>query len=319
MGSLLAKTVLSGALALLTGVLWFLTTQYEHPYLTNSFNTALTITIVYVVFKVILEEMLTGRIKDPKSRYSIRKAVSIIYIVILTISVVTVWIPNPEALLVAYGIVAAGIAISLQDLFKNFAGGIMIYVSRPLSVGDRIEIDSRFGDVLDIGLLYTTIMETRQWVGGDQATGRIITIPNSYVLTTPVHNYTKDHNFIWDEIVIPITYSSDWKAAETLLKDIVNRETSDMIKSADRQLANIEEKYYFQKRAVEPQVFLAMTDNWVRVSVRYVTDARRRRLVNGELSRHMLEAIQKSKNIKIASQTIDIVGFPQQKGKAKSG
>ncbi len=319
MGLPLSKMAFAGMLALLTGALWFLATQYEHPYLTNSFNTALTVTVIYAVFKVGLEEMLAGRIKDSKSRYSIRKAVSIVYVTALVISVVTVWIPNPEALLVAYGIVGAGIAISLQDVLKNFAGGILIYLARPFSVGDRIEVNSHFGDVLDIGLLYTALMETRQWVGGDQATGRIITIPNSFVLSIAVHNYTKDHNFIWDEIAIPITYSSDWKAAETMALAIVRKETADMIKAADRQLSGIEEKYYMQKRVVEPQVFFMMTDNWISMSVRYVTDVRRRRLVNGSLSRQMLEAIQKSKSVKIASQTIDIVGFPRRGGKPKSG
>jgi hypothetical protein len=92
-----------------------------------------------------------------------------------------------------------------------------------------------------------------------------------------------------------------------------------MINAAERQLSRIEDKYYFQKRVVEPQVFMTLTDNWVGMSVRYVTDARKRRLVNGALSRKILDAIRKSKNVKIASQTVDIVGFPSAKGKAKSG
>jgi small-conductance mechanosensitive channel len=60
-------------------------------------------------------------------------------------------------------------------------------------------------------MLYTTILEIDEWVAGDQPTGRLSMIPNSYVLSNITNNYTKDFNFIWDEIAIPILYSSDWR------------------------------------------------------------------------------------------------------------
>ncbi len=62
---------------------------------------------------------------------------------------------------------------------------------------------------MDIGVLYTTITEVGEWINGNQATGRLSIIPNSNVLTNNVNNFTKDHNFIWDEISLPITYDSD--------------------------------------------------------------------------------------------------------------
>ena len=97
----------------------------------------------------------------------------------------------------------------------------MIFVNGIYRVGDRIEINQKFGDVIDIGLLYTTLMETREWVAGDQATGRLSIVSNGSVLAGAVQNYTRDFSFIWDEISVPITYDSNWNEANAKILDIV--------------------------------------------------------------------------------------------------
>ena len=60
----------------------------------------------------------------------------------------------------------AGIAIALQDLFKNIAGVAILFLTGLYRVGDRIEINSKTGDVMEIGILYATILEIKDWVSG---------------------------------------------------------------------------------------------------------------------------------------------------------
>lgn len=158
---------------------------------------------------MLLEGLVSKQIKDSKSRYSFRKTTQLLFFLVSFIIVLRVWIPNPQALLVAYGLIAAGVAVALQDVFKNFAGALSILLSGIYRVGDRVEINGKYGDVIDIGPFYTTLIELREWVDGDQTTGRILFLPNGQVLSYTVHNYTKEHNFIWDEIALPITYDSD--------------------------------------------------------------------------------------------------------------
>lgn len=76
-------------------------------------------------------------------------------------------------------------------MFKNFAGGVIVFLSGIYKVGDRIEIESITGDVIDIGIMYTTILETRGWVSGDQATGRLVIVANKAVVSGNISNYTK--------------------------------------------------------------------------------------------------------------------------------
>ena len=301
-------------------LLWFATLLYPaisllipvpEKYLTNIFYTVLALGIIYIIFKVIIEEAVVKRIKETKTKYSFNKLVSILYIIAFLAVLTTIWIEQPQTLFVAYGVVAAGIAIALQDLFKSLAGGIIIYVNRLYTVGDRIEIQKIVGDVIDIHILYTTILEIQGWIDGDQPTGRLAIIPNSYVLSSTIYNFTKDHNFIWDEIMIPITYDSDWKVAYDTIMTVVSEITKHLVEQAEKEIEQLEEMYYIGKRIVEPNIFLKLTDNWISFNIRFVTEAKKRRSLRHKLSQKILEEIQKNERIKIASATIDIVGFPK--------
>lgn len=294
-------------------IFWFADLRYPSITLRKLSYTFVTLALCYFLFKLILEEPILKSIKESKTRYSFRKTTSLLYLIVSFVIILRIWIVNPQVLIVSFGLIAAGVAISLQDFFKNVAGGIIIFLNRIYRVGDRIEINGRFGDVIDIGVLYTSLLEIREWVQGDQATGRITIVPNGYVLSHSINNYTKDHNFIWDEINIPITYGSDWKEATIKILDIVQRETGNLTEQAEREISQLTEKYYLDKRQIEPAIFLELTDNWISFNIRYITKARERRLLHNKLSQMILNEIQKSKNIKIASETLDIVGFPRTK------
>jgi len=136
--------------------------RYPYPYLQKGFYTFLAFTILYLVFLIAFEEIVAKRIRGPKPRYSFRKTVSILYLVVFVAIIIMIWVANTHTLLVSYGLVGAGIAVSLQDFFKNFLGGIVIFVTGIYRGGDRIEINSKYSDVIDIHILYTTLMERNE-------------------------------------------------------------------------------------------------------------------------------------------------------------
>jgi small-conductance mechanosensitive channel len=222
-----------------------------------------------------------------------------------------IWVEDIQTLLLSLGLVAAAFTISIQDVARNFVGGLTIYFSNLYRVGDRIEINEKKGDVIDINLFYTTIMEMREWVSSDQHTGRISSLPNAMVLSNPINNYTKDFTFLWDEVIVPISYGSDWRAAKSLIMDVLYQETNMMKDIAEEEISNMERKYYISKGLTDPEVFLKLTDNWIELTARFVTPVRQRRMTRNKVSHRILEEIEKSEGIKIASQTIDIVGFPE--------
>lgn len=291
-------------LSLVAALAWFLDLKYQKEYLSKIFYSFLALSLSYLVLKVFLEELIGTKIQHSRARYSFRKTTQLLFILISFIIVLRIWIPDPQALLVAYGLFAAGVAIALQDVFKNFAGTLAIFLTDVYRVGDRIEVNSRYGDVMDIGLFYTSLLELREWVDGDQTTGRISLVPNGQVLSNSVQNYNKDHNFLWDEISLPITYDSDWRKAIEIIQSIVLEETSGATTHAEQEISRLEERYYVSKRNIEPAIFIQPTDNWIMLRVRYVVEVRERRLVNNVIYKKILERIQETDDISIASETL---------------
>lgn len=300
------------SIAILT---WFINLKYDNIDISKISYSFTTISISYLFFKILLEETVAKRIREQRMRYTFRKTMQMLFLVVAFIVILRIWIVNPQALLVAYGLIAAGVAISLQDVFKNFAGALAIFIGDVYRVGDRIEINSKYGDVIDIGLFYTTLLEIREWVDGDQATGRITLLPNGQVLGSPINNYTKDHQFIWDELAIPITYDSNWKKAIELIEAIVQKETKEATRQAERDIFKLTDKYYLSQRNIEPKVYITPTDNWVMLRIRYVVHTRDRRITKNDLFKIILELLQKSSDIVIASQTLTLTSAEVKKVK----
>ena len=169
---MLTKLIIFIALSAAAAVMWVLALPYSPPYGDQIFYSLVAVAASYLFLKLLLEGIVGSRIKEARARYSFRKATQLLFLIASFVIVLRVWIPNPQALLVAYGLVAAGVAIALQDVFKNFAGALSILVSGIYRVGDRVEINGKVGDVIDIGPFYTTLIELREWVDGDQTTGR---------------------------------------------------------------------------------------------------------------------------------------------------
>lgn len=303
---LIKKLLVLSALLTAAAFSWLLNFRYENVDISKISYSFLAIAVSFFVFKFLLEGIASPKIKDAKMRYSFRKTMQLLFIIVSCIVVLRIWIINPQALLVAYGLVGAGMAIALQDVFKNFAGAIALFLTSPYRIGDRIEIGGTHGDVIDIGLFYTNLLELRGWVNGDQATGRIVIVPNGQVLSSHVYNYTKDHAFIWDEFMLPITYDSNWQKASEIIKETVVEETKKFTAQAEREITHLGERYYVSKRNTETNVFLVPTDNWISFYVRYVTEVRERRVVQNKLMHRILEEMNKYKDIHIASSTLTI-------------
>lgn len=288
--------------------LYFIDRQFSVMYIGPIASSLLWISVAYLFFEIIVARVANRTIKDAKTRYSFKKAISILFLATVAVLLIRVWVADAQSLLVSYGIIAAGVAIALQDYFRGFVNGIAIAVSGVYRVGDRIEVDGVFGDVMDIGLLNTTLMEMRGWVQGDQPTGRIVVMPNNAALSTRIFNYTRDHSFIWDEIVVPISYDSDWKSAIDIFLGIIRNETGAIAKQAEQEIDRIGEIYYLPRKVTEPAVFLTVTDNWISIALRYVTDVKSRRSTADRINRLILEAVESSEQIRIASATFEITG-----------
>jgi small-conductance mechanosensitive channel len=209
------------------------------------------------------------------------------------------------------GILGAGVAFASQEVIGSFAGYLNIITGSIFRIGDRIRIGNVVGDVLDINLLRTTVMEIGEWVKADQYTGRVVSLANRVVFSDPVFNYTQHSRYLWDEIMIPVTYDTNWRRAVEIILRKGQELTSPFHANARAEFEEMIKKYpSLHEVPVEPSVYIIMTDNWIELTLRYIVEVRNRRAVKGQIYSELLKCFEEEPGIRVASQTVEVVRFP---------
>ena len=256
----------------------------------------------------ITQRKILRKIKDTDSRYRTRKVLIFAGYLLTIILIIVVFSDKLGGFTVALGVAGAGIAFALQEVIASFAGWLAIMFGGFYKTGDRVQLGGIKGDVIDIGMLRTTLMETGQWVDGDLYNGRIVRIANSFVFKEPVFNYSADFPFLWDEIKIPIQYGSDYQAVREILGRAAYDLVGDYITIAQETWQQMVNKYMIEDASTEPMVTLIANDNWVEFTLRYTVDLKKRRTIKNNLYLRILEDVDKTGGkIKFASATFQMV------------
>jgi small-conductance mechanosensitive channel len=268
---------------------------------------AITLLVTFVVVKL-ARRSLSRYVRDIDNRYRARKFVTFFgYLAALAV-ITIIFSDKLGGFTVAFGVAGAGIAFALQEVIASVAGWVAISAGSFYASGDRVQVGGIRGDVIDVSILRTTLMEVGEWVAGDLYTGRIVRVSNSSVFKEPVFNYSGDFPFLWDEIILPVKYGSDWKQAREMLRGLVNEVLVGYAGEVKESWNQVVRKYRVEDANVEPMITLRATDNWIEFTVRYVVDYRKRRWMKDHLFTRILEEVDKSDNqIRLASATFEVV------------
>ena len=287
---------------------WPSANQYlENPIVSRAVATLLLALLVWAVVRS-LRRLATHQIENNRLRYRIRKTIGAIGWVFIVVASAAIFSDRLGGLAISLGVAGAGIAFALQEVIASFAGRVAIAFANFYKTGDRVQLGGIKGDVIDIGLLRTTIMEVGDWVKGDLFTGRVVRIANSFVFKEPVFNYSGDFGFLWDEITVPVKYGCDHNDAKRLLQEITEQVTGEYATEAQREWKLMLEKYSVERAGVLPMVTLVANDNWMEYTIRYVVPYTMRRTTKDALFTKILDAVNASQGaIVLASATFHLV------------
>ena len=241
---------------------------------------------------------------DPDLIFRARKMSSTVVFVIGITTLAFVWIDAFDSLATYLGLVSAGIAVALGDLFKNWAAYFYIMARHPLRISDRIEVRGITGDVLDIRMFRFTVMEVGNWVHADQSTGRLVHIPNGIVFTDALLNYTEGFTHIWDELEVVITFESDWEKAEQLMQDTIREHSPKVEADARARIRETAKEYQIKVGHLTPIIYLSVVDHGVLLTARYLVEARTRRTISATMWRGILERFNEEPTVSFAYPTV---------------
>lgn len=239
-------------------------------------------------------------VENPERRYRLSKYIGRFAGVAAVLLIVTIWSPGLQNIITILTVIGAGLAIVMREMLLSFVGWMYIAFRTPFGQGDRIEMDGVHGDVVDIRLLHTTLMEIGGWVDADQSTGRLVHVPNNAVFQGAIYNYTRGFSFIWNELSLTVTYRSDWRAAREIMTDLAQQNAEDVEQKAARELRRLSREYLVHYNILTPFVYVQPTEKGVQLTLRFLCEARKRRGSVHSLTLRILEAFTEHGDIELA-------------------
>ena len=217
----------------------------------------------------------------------------------------------------AIGIIGAGVAVALQRVITSFAGYLIILRGKIFTVGDRVTFGGVRGDVIALGFMQTTVLEMGQsppeqseepatWVRGRQYTGRVVRVTNDKIFDFPVYNFTREFPFVWAEIMLPVSHDGDCQRAEAVMLAAARKHTGDITREAKPALEKLRKVYFVDGEIeIEPRVYMTINDNYVELSLRFLSREPGVRPLKDALYRDILDGFRNA-HIPIASTSTNI-------------
>jgi small-conductance mechanosensitive channel len=268
--------------------------------------TKLLMDIIKPVFRIVLAE----RMAHEADIYALFQLVSYLVWggVLIAILLVLGGLDAVNAFEVA--VVLGAIILVMQKPILNLLGWGVLVTRRLYKLGDRIEVSDVRGYVTQITLMKTLVREFGGWMAGDTFTGRYVAIPNSQVLEQNVFNYTRDTEFIWDEISFSVTYESDHKVAERYIRDAAEAVVGDLMRN---NRGVVRGKYEFADLATymveEPTVTWTLGNSSVDMHLVYFCPSYRRRYYHTEIVKRVLESFASDSRVAVAYPHVEFVPY----------
>ncbi len=273
------------------------------------FNLGIIVLVLFVFFflvKLVIKKYIT----DNERIYMAHKMITFVNVTLIFLIVAFSYIDNAGYFITVLGFASAGIAIAMKDWFMSILGWLVIVLGGAVHVGDRIRVDKEgmkyVGDILDISLLRITILEdiTLTSYSHNRRAGRIVFIPNNYIFTHMIANYTHvSLKTVWDGIDIMITFDSNHRKAIHLAKEIARKYSKGYTDITRTQLNKLRNRYSLKNTNVEPRVFSFIEPNGVAISTWYLTNAYATLTLRSTISVEIVDAFNAADDIQIAYPT----------------
>jgi small-conductance mechanosensitive channel len=268
--------------------------------------------IVFFVFFVflLLKYIIRRYIKDNDRFYMANKVINFVNITLIGLILFFNYIENASYLVTILGFASAGIAIAMKDWFMSILGWLVIVFGGSIHVGDRIRVDmdgmKYVGDVMDISLLRMTILEdiTLTSIMQNRRAGRIIFVPNNYIFTRMIANYTHSSlKTVWDGVKVTITFESNHKKAMHIAKEVTKKYSKGYTDITRKQLNKLRHHYSLKNTNVEPRIYSFIEPNGLDIEAWYLTNAYATLTLRSVISTEIIDAFKKEDDIQIAYPT----------------
>lgn len=265
----------------------------------------LGIIIIIMLLERTFRIMVLSKISNIDHRYTVTKFFSASVYILIFVWVLGVIFSKQPGILASLAIVGAGLAIALQDVVKDMLGWFIIMQNRLFMRGHRITVGPITGEVVDIGLLRTVLLEIGIPKGNDmqavlERTGKSLSLPNAKFLIEPLTNHTTTSDFVRAEMRIVVTFESNWRKAQEMCKQIIDEITDEYVQRDHKQSRYRMQMLYFPHKTAGNQVYLDIAADGAELTLRFTVPIGERRPITSTIADKLLARIAEEPDINLA-------------------
>ncbi|WP_266203766.1 mechanosensitive ion channel family protein [Pontibacter kalidii] len=268
----------------------------------NIFMSLLALLGLWIISRLLLR-LASRQQTDSRKLYQWRKTTNYVVTGLGIIFLANIWFDGFSSITTFLGIFSVGLVVVLRDPILNIMGWVFLIWKRPFKVGDRIKIGPYTGDVIDIAFFQFTLNELGEWVDSEQATGRVVHVPNGQVFTQPQTNYNYGFPFIWHEVQLRITFESNWQKAKTILEEIASRNCEKLSEAAENLVRAEAQQHLIFYKSFAPRVFTKVRENGIQLTARYLCGLNARRESENSIWEEVLTQFLSTPDIRFAYPT----------------
>jgi small-conductance mechanosensitive channel len=268
----------------------------------NIVKSLVTLLVLWIISRLLLR-LASRQQTDTRKLYQWKKTTNYVVTGLGIIFLANIWFDGFRSITTFLGIFSVGLVVALRDPILNMFGWAFLIWKRPFKVGDRIKVGQYTGDVIDIAFFQFTINELGEWVDSEQATGRVVHIPNSQVFTQGLVNYNYGFPFLWNEVQVRVTFESNWQKARVILQEIGNRHTEKLIGEVEQRVRIEAQQHLIFYRSFDPRVFTKVKENGIQLTVRYLCNLNGRRESENKIWEDVLTEFLATSDIRFAYPT----------------
>jgi len=251
----------------------------------------LVILLVIYVTDQTIDHYIAGVGQERARLHTLRAVIRFAVQIVGVLLILLVILGPPQQLPTILGFAGAGLTVALKDFIVGFFGWFVLMGRNGLRVGDWVEIEGVVGEVIEINLLRTVLLETGNWTTTGHPTGRKVAFVNSYAIEGHFFNFTTSGQWLWDELRIPVPSTLDPALIDAIQKAVA-KETEANARAAEQEWEKVSSRYKVRSVSAIPAVNLHSGPSGMELHVRYITRAHERSAVRSKLNQVVVQLLQ---------------------------
>lgn len=253
----------------------------------------LVIALVGIFFDSWLERLLGKVSLDRRQVETLRTATHVAVQVIAVLLILLVILGLPSQLGTFLGLAGAGLTVALKDFIVGFIGWFVLMGKNGIRLGDWVEINGVTGEVVELGMFRTVLLETGNWTDSGHPTGRRVTFMNGFAIEGHYFNFSTSGQWLWDELRIVIPAGQDpYAILQALQKEVLDA-TSESATQAEQEWKSSAHSRDIGALSAAPAINVKPVIGGVEIAVRYITRATERYQLRAKLYQAAVDLLGK--------------------------